>query len=227
VGARNGCFHHNGCGGSCCRSGRRHRRLLFRQEAREKQNYEQQRAAQQQQEAREQEQNERRAEALNEIKTSAAVVVEDVRSWAENTATSLDVEKLPPTNQGFWKRNMQSSLDRQEELVQKYAEIVEQRDHIAAKMETLRSYYWEQRPYLLPTQRSLFESFDNASDRRFSPLSAQLPAYETVRQRFTKENFTGGERMIVTVVNAYTLGLVRDKLETGWFVPNAIKTWEK
>src|SRR3712207_2290598 len=61
------------------------------------------------------EQNKRRAEALTEIKTLASVVVEDVRSWAENTAASLDVKKLPPTSVGAMQRGSRASLDRQSE----------------------------------------------------------------------------------------------------------------
>jgi hypothetical protein len=89
---------------------------------------------------REEEQNKQGAAALVQIEEQASVIVEDVRSWAENAAGLP--ESVPPDDERSLANDRALAIEWRE-LLEKYAEVVQQRDSIATKMDSLRLSYRE------------------------------------------------------------------------------------
>jgi hypothetical protein len=181
------------------------------------QGYEREREEREQQEEKQSEMNKLRAEVLGELQARASDVAKDVRGWAEN-ATSLDPERLPPT--GFI-HSTKANLRRQLKAFQTYAEAAQKRDSVVQQMESLRSYYRDQRPYLSISQREVFESFSKEFDTQVTPLSAKLPHYESIRQRFDLiEDWSS----VKSSVNRWLMyGREQDTIRND----DAIKAWEK
>jgi TIR domain len=178
------------------------------------QGYEREREEREQLEEKQSEMNKLRAEVLRELQARASDVAKDVRSWAEN-ATSLDPETLPPT--GFM-HDTKANRRRQLTAFQTYAEAVQKRDSVVQQMESLRSYYQGQRPSLSISQREVFESFSKEFDRQVTPLSAKLPHYESIRQRFDLiEDLSSVNRLL-------WFGMEQDSPISN---DAAIKAWEK
>jgi hypothetical protein len=152
---------------------------------REKQLYENQREQQKQLVEREEELKKHRTEALHELQARGSVIVQDVRRTAENAVSLHEtLERFPP-NWSKWRFSRLSGQDPAQlvsETMQKYAEIMRQRESISAAMDSLRHYYQTQAPYLSAKERNLFEAFDHDLQRRYTPLFASLPDYQSVRK---------------------------------------------
>src|SRR5215204_4259662 len=95
---------------------------------RQKQVYEERRDVEKQREAKQDVLRERGGKALAKTQTQASVVVEDVKSWAANAARLP--ENMPKT-EFFWVDKTPRWV---RQLLPKYAEVVQQRDSIAAQM---------------------------------------------------------------------------------------------
>jgi hypothetical protein len=127
-----------------------------------------------QQEAKQSELTRRRTEAIDQLRPRVYGIVTDVRSLGEK-ATNV-VGKLPT---GFVGRNF-GSEPKLHEILRAYDQIMMQRDSIATEMEALRRYFMVEATYLPVTTRSIFESFNEEFDRRFTLLSAQIVDYEPI-----------------------------------------------
>jgi|SRR5215208_5444617 len=149
---------------------------------REKQLYENQREQQKQLDEKEEELKERRTEALLELQARGSAIVQDVRSAAEKAVSLHETLERFPSKWSKWRFSRQDYPQLVRETMQKYAEIMGQRESIAAGMDSLRNYYQTWTPYLSAKERNLFKSFDNDFQRRYTPLFASLPDYQSVRK---------------------------------------------
>jgi ribosomal protein S19 len=178
----------------------------------ERQEEEQKREAEKQEEL-----NKRRAEALAQIQAQASAVVENVKSWGANATVLPEfVRAIIEATGGYIRRVFDPRLARMNsakgvrQLLLQYSEVVQQRDSIAAQMESLNLYYREQAPTLPHTARRLIESFDKDFDGRYNALSSQLVSYPSFRQRFMmREDLPADAKVVDTLMNTVpALGVI-------------------
>jgi hypothetical protein len=120
------------------------------------------RERQKQEEETQKEINERRADAVAELRSRASSVGEALKSWA-NTWARIP-EKIPRVDEPMdWARFFRECVA-----------LLPQEDLLLNSISSLREFYRRQSPYLEPKQRRLYESFDKDFDRRYTTLSKYL-----------------------------------------------------
>lgn len=135
---------------------------------------------------RQQELSMRRTQTVSEILVRAHEIVTNTRALGE-TAARLPAKEADAVKEApFFARSPDSKTNR---LVQDWAEIQSEFDSILRELQSLRSYYLSQEPYLLPTTHDLFKSFERDIDKRLTPLSAHLADRQALADLLVQRNY--------------------------------------
>jgi hypothetical protein len=138
----------------------RQKRVYEKQREEEERREEREREEQQRREERQKEQNKRYAEALDGIRDRGSATVTVYRAWVERVAN--DVAGIDRTKS-------------YEEWREQFGEFARQGDEdVGGEVASLKNYYLQQKPYLEPKTRQIFESFLEQLEERRSMLTYTL-----------------------------------------------------
>jgi hypothetical protein len=145
-----------------------------------KQAYQQQRDEREDKEEAQRQLNEIGANVLDQMRPQIALLAETYTSWVEVFAKLLSTPRPPTPEQNKKREEEQSvvafltrplpSYDSQT-ILNEAQVVLDKRDEIAQLVNSLRDFYWHQRPSLPDKTRNLLESFFSQLQRHHSALS--------------------------------------------------------